>query len=254
LINILHPYAVLRILAQNQSNLDANVVWQYGPLVSSGWATESEFVPGARRTQTFLIATEGSSDTHILQHAFLLLRPEIADFFRFIDVTDRHPFSGAGNLLKFAEGLAKIDVHNQVIFLFDNDAEGVDTYQKVLRLSLPPNMRAILLPDMEHFRAFPARGPDGVTNSNINGRAAAIECYLDLSLEEYPPAKVIWTNYKQELDVYQGSLEFKERYVKSFLRQTVETVAAGSYDAGKLRAVLDALVAECCSIAEKGAV
>ncbi len=48
-------------------------MWQYGPLVEAGWATEREFVPHARRTETFLIATEGSSDVHILKHALALL-------------------------------------------------------------------------------------------------------------------------------------------------------------------------------------
>lgn len=66
LINILHPYALLRVLAESPDNLQADVVWQYGPLVDAGWAGESEFKTGARRNQTFLIATEGSSDVHIL--------------------------------------------------------------------------------------------------------------------------------------------------------------------------------------------
>ncbi|MGC2224356.1 MAG: HEPN/Toprim-associated domain-containing protein, partial [Methylocella sp.] len=175
LIGILHPYSVLRILGENAKNREADVVWQYGPLVQSGWATEAEFTPGARRTQTFLVATEGSSDARILKHAFAILHPEIADFFRFIDVSERHPFPGTGNLLKFAEGLAKIDVQNQVVFLLDNDAEGFDAYQRVQNLSLPSNMRAIMLPDLEAFRAFPARGPEGVSGADINRRAAAIE-------------------------------------------------------------------------------
>lgn len=251
LINILHPYSVLRLLALNEANLAADVEWQYGPLVESGWAHESEFVPNARRTQTFLIATEGSSDVHILKHAFTLLRPEVADFFRFIDVSERHPFSGAGGLLRFAEGLAKIDVQNQVVFLFDNDAEGFETYQKVLQMNLPPNMTAMILPELEEFRTFSARGPDGVRNANINRRAAAIECYLDLRLEGRPPAQVTWTNYKEELGVYQGALDFKESYIDQFLRQDATSIAAGSYDASKLTAVLDALIGECSAMAMK---
>ena len=63
--------------------------------MQAGWATEREFVPHARRTETFLIATEGSSDVHILKHALALLRPGIADFFRFIDVSESHPFLAA---------------------------------------------------------------------------------------------------------------------------------------------------------------
>jgi hypothetical protein len=249
LIGFLHPYMLLRVLAESPENLEAELVWQYGPLVQNGWASESEFTAGARRTQTFLIATEGSSDVHIIRHAFAVLRPEIADLFRFIDVSEGHPFSGTGNLLKFAEGLVKIDVQNQMLFLFDNDAEGHDAYRRLQRLTLPANMRGMMLPELETFRAFPARGPEGVGTADINRRAAAIECYLDLDLDDYPPAKVVWTNYKRELDTYHGVLEYKDTYTKGFLKQTRENLATGGYDVSKLRAVIDAIVRECTAIA-----
>ena len=88
LVDVLHPYSMMRLLADTKANENAPVVWQYGPLVEAGWATEREFVAGARRAETFLIATEGSSDVHILKHALALLRPAVADFFRFIDVSE----------------------------------------------------------------------------------------------------------------------------------------------------------------------
>lgn len=251
LIGFMRPYSLLQLLAQNTSNLDADVVWQYGPLVDAGWASEGEFAHGARRNQTFLVATEGSSDVHILKHALSLLKPEVSDFFRFIDVSDRHPFSGTGNLLKFAEGLVKIDVQNQMVFVFDNDCEGLEAYRKLLCWKLPSNMRAMVLPTLEQFRAFPARGPEGVNEADINGRAAAIECYLDLDLDGFPPAKVLWTNYKSDLDLYHGALEHKESYCKAFLKQTVETVSTGAYCVEKLQVVLDALITECCAAAIK---
>lgn len=247
LVNILHPYSVLRLLAE--ANKDAPVVWQYGPLVQAGWATEREFVPNARRIETFLIATEGSSDIHILKRALELLRPGVVDFFRFIDVSESHPFSGTGSLVKFAEGLAKIDVQNQVLFVFDNDAEGLEAHQRLSALTLPVNMRGIMLPELDDFRSFPAQGPDGLHNSDINRRAAAIECYLDLDVGGYPPAKVLWTNYKKSLSAYQGALEHKESYSKEFLKQTAETLAKGAYDVRKIEAVLDLLIAECTAIA-----
>ena len=249
LVNVLHPYAVMRLLAEGNGNVNATVVWQFGPLVDAGWATEGEFVSGARRTETFLIATEGSSDVHILKHALALLRPGIADFFRFIDVSESHPFSGTGNLVKFAEGLVKIDVQNQIVFLFDNDAEGHDAHQRLSALTLPPNMRGVMLPEMEDFRAFPTQGPEGIRESNINRRAAAIECYLDLDVGEYPTARVLWTNYKRVLEVYHGSLEHKEFYAKEFLEQTPEAIADGSYDTNKIEAVLDMLLSECTAMA-----
>lgn len=248
-IDFLAPYATLRILAECKENQNLTVDWQYGPLVESGWATVEDFVPCARRSQTFLIATEGSSDVHILNHAIKLLRPEVADFFRFIDVSERHPFSGTGGLVKFAEGLAKIDVHNKIIFLFDNDAEGVEALNAVRRFQLPSNMSTLVLPDLEEFKQFPAQGPDGIRNSDINGRAAAIECYLDLNLPQYEPAKVIWTNYKKESSVYQGALEYKESYAKAFFDQNAESIQHSHYNVSKIECVLNALIDECCKLA-----
>jgi hypothetical protein len=97
------------------------------------------------------------------------------------------------------------------------------------------------------------QGPEGIRSSDINRRAAAIECYLDLDLDldvgDYPSAKVLWTNYKKGLGIYQGALEYKESYVKEFLKQTHETIADGSYDVRKIEALLDLLVAECTAMA-----
>jgi hypothetical protein len=248
LLEIMHPYSLLHVLALNPKNLDSAVVWHYGPLVDAGWADADVFVPEARRTQTFLIATEGSSDVHILRHALSLLKPETFDFFRFIDVNESHPFSGAGNLVKFAEGLVKIDVHNQVVFVFDNDAEGKYAHQRLSRLKLPQNMRAMMLPDLPAFGSFAAIGPEGPVTTDINGRAAGIECYLDLAFEDKSPPTVRWATYKAEIGVYQGALEHKEKYTKRFMKQTPESLVAAEYDSGKLRVVLDALVAECSTM------
>ena len=205
LIGFLSPYSVLRILAENPANLTLDVVWDYGNFVHAGWAKNEEFVTGARRAQTFLLATEGTSDTHILKRGLSLLRPDVEDFFRFIDIEERHPFPGTGNLAKFAEGLVKIDVQNRVVFVFDNDAEGADAHRSLQKLSFPVNMQSMLLPDLDQLRDFPARGPSGVVRTDINGRAAAIECYLDLRLAGRPEAQVRWTNFK-EPDIYQGKL------------------------------------------------
>ena len=249
LINILHPYSVLRLLAENKENRKAEVVWQYGPLVNAGWANKDEFVPNAKRNQTFLIATEGNTDGLILKHAFSLLRPEIADFFRFIDMSEDYPFSGAGNLFRFASGLAKIDVHNQVVFVLDNDAEGLEACARIQDISLPSNMSAILLPELEALRLFPTRGPDGENTADINKRAAAIECYLDLEAADLPPAEVIWTNYKKELKTYQGALQKKAIYMKAFLKQTSASLTTGTYNVNKISVVLDRIYHASCSIA-----
>jgi hypothetical protein len=239
----------LRLLAENPANLNLDVVWQYGPLVEAGWAEAKDFNAGVHRTQTFLIATEGTSDVHILRRGLELLRPDVADFFKFIDISERHPFSGIGSLVKFAEGLAKIDVQNQVLFVFDNDAEGADAYRQVQQFKLPANMRAMLLPELEEFRKFDSKGPEGLAKADINRRAAAIECYLDLNLPGRPPANVVWTNFKKESGVYHGALEFKESYAKAFFDAPDQALQNGSYNVRKLNIVLDALLAECVDLA-----
>lgn len=253
LIGIMHPYSLLILLAQIENNHQTLVTWQYGPLVNAGWANESEFVAGAKRKETFLIATEGRSDTLILKHAIELLRPAISDFFSFIDVSERHPFSGAGNLVKFAEGLAKIDIHNQVLFVLDNDVEGKRAYAKIGSMDLPSNMRAMALPDLECFRSFPAHGPDGIVNTDINGSAVAIECFLDLDIDGAYSPEVRWTSYQKDVDSYQGELRQKEVFTRHFLKQTSETIGKGQYSIENLEYLLEAIISECRLIANSNA-
>lgn len=243
-ICILSAESMLQVFALNHNNAEAEVRWQFGPIVQAGWVERAAFSAGAQRTHSLLVVTEGSSDARILRHAFDLLRPNVADFFRFIDADERHHFWGASNLVKFAEGLLRIDIQNQVMFLFDNDTEGVDAYHKLQALKMPGNMRSMVLPDLDAFRSFPARGPEGLHACDINGRAVAIECYLDLNRSEYPPARVIWTNYKKDIDAWHGALEHKDTYKRDFLNQDAQKLTSGAYDTSKLFALLDALIEE----------
>jgi hypothetical protein len=239
---ILSAESMLQIFALNPANFEIEVTWEFGPIVHAGWVARDEFRPGARKMQKILIATEGSSDAHIIRRSLDVLSPDVADFFNFVDGDDRHHFWGSSNLVKFAEGLFRIDVINQVLFVFDNDAEGVDAFRKLEKLKLPANMRAMLLPNLDEFRRFLTRGPEGTSESDINGRAAAIECYLDLRLEQYQAPVVIWSNYKKDIDTWHGALEFKESYSKHFYEQSDEQLRSGSYDVSKLLRLTDALL------------
>lgn len=241
---ILSAESMLRVFAMNPANADIEVVWEFGPLVNNGWASLDDFQPGARRVQKVLVVTEGASDARIIKRSLEVMRPDVADFFNFIDVSERHHFWGTGNLVKFAEGLLRIDIQNKALFVLDNDAEGVDAYRKLNALKLPANMRAMLLPDLEAFASFPARGPEGVALVNINGRAAAIECYLDLNLPGVDKAQVLWSNYKKEVDAWHGALEFKEAYQRHFYEQSNAVLRNGPYQSSKLAKLLDTLIAQ----------
>ncbi|MFH1026993.1 MAG: HEPN/Toprim-associated domain-containing protein [Pseudomonadota bacterium] len=244
IICILSAESMLQVFALNAANADVEVTWEFGPIVHAGWVQREAFMPGARQRQKILIATEGASDARIIRKSLDILRPDVADFFNFVNVDERHHFWGTGNLVKFAEGLLRIDVLNMVLFVFDNDAEGVDAFRKIVKLKLPPNMKAMLLPDLEEFRKFSTYGPEGVSVSNINGRAAAIECYLDLRLDQYPPPQVTWSNFKKDIDAWHGVLEFKESYSKHFYDQPDDLIQSGVYDVSKLLKLIDALILE----------
>ncbi|KAF0814759.1 hypothetical protein IGB42_00814 [Andreprevotia sp. IGB-42] len=241
---ILSAESMLQIFALNAANAEVEVTWAFGPIVYAGWVQREAFQPGVRQKQKILIATEGASDARIMRRSLNILRPDVADFFNFVDVDERHHFWGTGNLVKFAEGLLRIDVLNQVLFVFDNDAEGVDAFRKLEKLKLPANMRAMLLPDLEEFRAFSTLGPEGVSVSDINGRAAAIECYLDLDLgvEKNPAPQITWSNFKKDIDAWHGALDFKEAYSKHFYNQHDDQLRNGSYNVSKILKLLDALV------------
>jgi len=74
---------------------------------------------------------------------------------------------------------------------------------------------------------------------------------LDLRLKDRAPPQVTWTNYKEKLGIYQGSLDFKESYAEAFYKASTEAIAANEYDVSKLRIVLNALLRQCSQMAEQ---
>lgn len=238
----------LRLLAENSANLDLDVSWDFTPLVESGWATRDQFRAGPSPEQCFLVVTEGSSDSKIIQKALKLFRPHIADFFRFVDMEEGYPFTGTGNLHRFTQGLISIGIQNNIIIVYDNDAEGVAKMQATSRLSLPTNMRVMQLPSLDEFLNFKTIGPTGIGRADINGKAAAIECYLDLERDGLPDPIIRWTTFNRELDVYHGELQHKTQYMKDFLQLRAPSA---NYNSKKIESVLKSLVSECVSIAEQ---
>lgn len=239
----LSAYTVLHLLARNPHAVSMPVQWAFNDLDEGGYAIRGDFVRSLKPDDRFLIVTEGSSDAAILRQALILLRPHISDFFDFIDMEEGYPFSGTGNVFRFVQGLISISVQNKVLVLFDNDAEGTWNAKRCAALNVPTNMRILTLPDVHDFEAFPTVGPDGENVGNINGRAAAIECYLDLAKE----ARVQWTAYNNAAGAYQGELIGKTLYMRTFLQQRQRQ---SDYDYACLERVLDVLVAGAISISE----
>ncbi len=240
----LGPYTVLVLLALNPDAQNLPVEWQFFDSEESGWIERWEVIRQLDPEYRFLIVTEGSSDAHIIRHALKLLHPHIADFFEFVDMEEGYPFSGTGNLLKFLKGLISISIRNDVLVLYDNDLEGVTNYEKSCALNAPANMVILKLPDREEFERFPTIGPNGEHTADINGSAAAIECFLDTG----PEARVRWTSYNDRIEKYQGELESKTAYAKAFLSQ--RKLDSG-YDYSGIEYVLTSVIIGCIEIQRK---
>jgi len=247
LLNCLSPYSKLRLLAENSENLQLPIIWPFGQLVDAGWTTEDAVTSELSQHTKYLIITEGSSDTKIIQVALSTLGEDYQDFFQFIDVEKGQHFDGTESLYKFCKRLVSIGVLNRVIFLFDNDAAGVNRYKDSRSLSLPPNIVVCKLPDIHELKNFSTIGPSGETMEDINGRAASIECYLDLNhLKQKKVPKIRWSSFIDSIGEYQGALENKTEHTKHFLSLQHRD---DSYDYSKLEILLEHLFQTCVVMA-----
>lgn len=244
----LDPYLILRILAENPNNLEFDVNWFYSDYLASEGLCESQnnyqsnnseitsFLPIDKK---ILIVTEGSTDSDILRKTINVLYPEVSDFFNFIDMKQNYPFTGVGELCKFCKGLCKINILNNVIVIFDNDTAGVEKYNYCTQLlQKPKSLVIITLPDYPEFSRMLTYGPQGQTIEDINGRAVAIECFLDFDSVQ-KRTHIRWTSYNRDINQYQGELEDKDRYTKRFHESCLTN---GSYNITKLEFLIDYIV------------
>jgi hypothetical protein len=241
----LDPYVTLRLLGTNPANLDEAVVWRFADVVEGGWVERDALYEGVPASEVCLVVTEGSSDGLILRHALPVVAPDVADFFDFVDMTENYPFTGAGNLYRFCQGLARIRIQNRILVVLDNDTTGRETFQRIAALNLPPRMRVAILPRLEECTRMRTVGPSGGHVEDVNGRAVAIECFLDLQEACVPEPVVRWTGYNAALDAYQGELLRKDEYTRRFLEAATRR---SKYDYSKL-SVLWQYLTESCSAA-----
>lgn len=235
-------YMVLRLLGENPANLDRDLVWSIDDVLEGGWVEGDIFEPLADGSR-FLIVTEGSSDSTILRAALPKVAPDVDDFFDFIDMRENYPFTGTGSLVNFCKGLAAIRVQNKIVVVLDNDTAGNAALQKLRRLQMPPNIRLVRLPDLEAFRTFPTLGPSGRLSEDVNGRALAIECFLDLAFGPKEERAVRWTSFNNEVRAYQGELLAKEEYTRQFLAN----IGKKGYDLSKLHLLWSHILQACAA-------
>lgn len=237
-LEVLDPYILLRILAENPDNRDLEVRWSFADVIENGWIQQNENAKLLEPERRILIVTEGSSDTFIFHKAINELYPEIADFFYFVDMKENYPFTGTGNLYNFCMGLSRIRIQNNIIVIFDNDTAGIEKYNNSMSLRKPDTFLIMKLPNLTEFTKFNTIGPNGKSHEDINGKAVAIECFLDFkSIQEEPCIR--WTSYNKNLNKYQGELIRKDHYINAFKEYRL---IDGGYDTSKLKHLIDHII------------
>lgn len=239
----LAPEIILRVLCENPTVQDKDLTWYVADVLEDNYITEEDIKPKLDREEKFLLVTEGSSDTNIIKLAFNYLFPEVSDFFDFIDMTNNYPFGGTGQLCNFAKGLNKINVMNKILVIFDNDAAGLEKYDECIKsCSDLSNLKFYHLPDLEEFNEVLTVGPGGESKENINGKAVAIENYLDYEYKIEERIKVRWKNYVEKTGTYHGAIENKEKISKIFFNNYQNP----DYNLSKLKFLLEDIIKFCC--------
>ena len=245
-ISHIGEYSALRLFIENPKNHQEKVIWRYADVVDGGWISEEEIEQQVEQIlPRYLIITEGSSDSFIIEKAIQILYPEVKSFFTFIDMTENYPFTGTGNLYKFCQGLSKLRLENRTLVIYDNDTEGVNKFNATLNLNLSENIAVMRLPNLPEDVHFETIGPNGESHENVNNRAVSIEMFLDLRYKTNQEPRVRWLSYDRVSQSYQRAVEYKEKYVRIF--GGIKTKRA-KFDFSKLDGLLKAIFEMCQTI------
>jgi hypothetical protein len=234
-------------LAENQNNLQHPVIWRYHDVVEGGYVEETAIFEGLEPDAQILMVTEGSSDSGILKKALSCRFPEVEDFFLFVDMKDNYPFTGTGNLLRFVQGLSAIQHRRKTLVVLDNDTAGNEVACRLNEQRIPKNFVVCVLPDLEECNQFNTVGPSGQNRENVNGKACAIEMFLDLAfgMPNSTAPVVRWTSFNSKQQQYQGELEDKEQFTRAFLQSGWRSP---DYDWSKLTLLWEHLFEKCCAL------
>ncbi|MCA5005669.1 HEPN/Toprim-associated domain-containing protein [Sphingobacterium bovistauri] len=226
------PYIILAAIAKNPQNNTLTVEWRHKGNLAHGLDTY----------QKYLIVTEGYTDGRVIKMAMEILKPNVTDFFDYIDMNENYPFGGAGSLSNFFKGLTKIGTNRKIIFIFDNDAEGNANLQKLINILHPVNFKKFALPDMHEFNNFETVGPTGTSIQNVNKRAVAIEMFLDMTYNVPTTPIVRWSSFEKTVQQYQGALENKTKYYDEFMALTPSNFS--NYNFSLLEKLLNYIIAK----------
>ncbi len=172
--------------------------------------------------EKIIILGEGKTDVEFLRRSFDLLYPHLSSFFFFMDFKNSKAAGGAGHLVNLVKAFIGSGIRNKIIAIFDNDAAAENEMKNLEGINIPENFEVLKYPDLEFAKAYPAKGLNGDTITDINGKAGSIEFYLGEELlketnGEFKPIQ--WKGYQQKVAKYQGTLIAKAEIQNAFLEK-----------------------------------
>jgi hypothetical protein len=197
------------------------------PLVIGGYYDENDpvcemtargHINSTIEFQKIVLLTEGTTDSYVLSESLKLLYPQLYYYFSFMDFDTVKPEGGSSALERTVKSFAAAGINNKIVAIFDNDAAGINSIQRLKKTKLPNNIRVMPLPDLPLAANYPTIGAQGKTMEDINGRACSIELYFGTEILTID-AKLIpvsWRNLEHGINRYQGEILDKSMVQKRF--------------------------------------
>lgn len=171
--------------------------------------------------QKIILLTEGKSDREFLKRALHLLHPDLEYYFSFLEFDQMKAEGGSAALERNVKAFAAAGISNKIIALFDNDAAGQSSIDRLSKITLPSNINVMALPNLLFAESYPTKGPQGTTFEDVNGRACSIEMYFgnDILSIQGIFVPVLWKGMEDTIKAYQGELEQKSELQQRFLKK-----------------------------------
>ena len=251
LYNCDYRYALRGLL--EKINKNTIVELDISSLVYSGYYSNDEKLTDKSLdvNSKTIIFTEGKYDTDIIKRCLGLLYPEYFDYFSFLDLDSIKIELNASRIVTYLKSFISAGITNKVIMIFDNDTEGNYFKQELNKIAIPNNFCVKSYPDINFANNYLCMGPNGLENSNVNGKACSIEMYLPkevLTTDKKEVRPIRWKNYNEKLKQYHGGYSDND---KSIIQKEFEKILSNceqgkneisDYDFSNIKALLDTII------------
>lgn len=190
-----------------------------------------------------LVITEGTTDAYYIKPMIGYLYPSYDDCFSFLPLENLD--SGTSYLAKYYKMLNEANLKRNILFIFDNDVEGNNTFNSLPKKK-DPYIFKIVLPNHRSFRSYPCISFDGaIVNGDINGTAVSTELlFPEMCLMVGGRLSPIrWENYSKKTMKYQGVISDKtdvQKNIKIFIK--TKPLPPTNCEFEKLRLLIESMI------------